>query len=149
MNYETASGQRPKQVKLYYLGGISNPKRKTTLVSSYGRVFALPPVGKALVVDDFIAVDLINRNKVGDKETKQVYECFTLDGRIAQRVANGEDIHAPVMSREQMMESLSDEELEALIEQRGKKVAKTRKRKAQVDLVPQQDESQLNNEGDF
>jgi hypothetical protein len=148
ITYGEPVGEKPRQVKLYYLGGITNPSRKITYISSYGRAFALPPIGGYLQVDEFMAHDIINRNKVGNKETKEIYECFTLDARIAKRVANGENIHAPILTKAEVMKNISDEELEMLLAQRGKKIAQTRKRSAkkQNDLDLQ---SQEPNEGEF
>lgn len=93
-----------KLVKVYYLGGFvtDNPR-----VTAKGHNYKVPNKGGYLEVKDFIARDLIRRNR-----TPLGQSVFTTDKRFVDAVLNREKVaptmETPKLSREALLEMLAE-----------------------------------------
>ena len=69
-------------VKLFYLGGFTNPK---SFVTSKGTAYAVPPIGKFIEVPNYVAKDIIRRNR-----NPQGFSVFTTSEVQARQAALSE-----------------------------------------------------------
>lgn len=100
-----------KTVKLYYIGGFTAEKPRVT---AKGNFYVVPPAGGYLEVPDYIARDLIRRNR-----TPQGISVFETNKKVVDAIMNRDQVAptmaAPKYSKEELLQMLAEAE-ENLVE---------------------------------
>jgi hypothetical protein len=109
--------KKDQQVRLYYLGGLTQKKMRG-FVSGGGNSIALPPVGGFIDVDFHIARDLMMKHQyiLPDQST---VSAFTEDARLARLAAAGKNPYSPDVEPQITVKDFDDAALLAELEARG------------------------------
>lgn len=73
-----------KQVKLFYLGGLTPAGVKSAPVTASNGSYMLPEPGGYITVPEYAAKDLIRKHKITDRNG-QVFDAFTTDIRVVNQ----------------------------------------------------------------